>query len=150
MKTLLTGAFLPLALFALSPVTVRAEQWTGPKEVAQAAHGFAGAAQRLQKAIHDVSDDSPLSAEMQRVSKAASQLHDAVDKGASYEVALKSFRAIERDYAHFEGGLKKAHDVHHDKQVVAEVNKTKAAFELLQARMAGRREVGGEQKSPQR
>src|SRR5262249_31407013 len=66
MKTLLTVSSLMLVLAGLSPAAVRADQWTGPKEVAQAAHGFAGAAQRLQKAIHDVSEDSPLAAEMQR------------------------------------------------------------------------------------
>ena len=138
-------SFLALVMTVVLPAVVRADQWTGPKEVAQAAQEFAAVAQRLQKAIHEVSGESPLAPEMKRLSKSASQLHDAVQKGAPYEDALKDFRKIERDYAHFEAGLKKAHDVHHDKQVEADVKKTKAAFDHLHAQMSGKRSTGAEQ-----
>jgi hypothetical protein len=148
MRIVLTSSLLTLAIIGVNPAAVRADQWTGPKEAAQAAREFADATRRLQKAIHDVSEESPLAGEVQDLSKSAGRLHDAVQKGTAYEDALKDYRKIERDYAHFEGGLKKAHDVHHDDQVVAEVKKTKAAFDRLQAQMSGRRSAGGEQTTP--
>jgi len=148
MRIVLTNSLLTLSMAVILPAAVWADQWTGPEEAAQSAREFADAAHRLQKAIHDVSEESPLAAEVQRLSRLAGQLHDAVQKGATHEDALEDFRKIERDYAHFEGGLKKAHDVHHDEQVVAEVKKTKAAFDRLQAQMSGRRSAGGEQTTP--
>jgi hypothetical protein len=57
-----------IALCALSAV-VRSDDWTGPKEVAKATRQFADAAHRLQAAIHDVSEDSPLAGEVQLLSK---------------------------------------------------------------------------------
>src|SRR5512144_3072766 len=115
MKTILTSGFLALIAAGVFPASTRADQWTGPEEVARAARDFAEEAGRLQAAL---------------------RFHDAVAKGAAYADALREYRKIERDYAHFEGGLKEAHDVHHDEQVVAEVKKTKAAFDRLKARMS--------------
>ena len=51
--------------------------------------------------------------------------------------------------AHFEAGLKKAHDVHHEKPVAESAKKVKATFDGLQAHMAGRRPTGtADQASP--
>jgi hypothetical protein len=148
MKTILTSGFLALIAAGVFPASTRADQWTGPEEVARAARDFAEEAGRLQAAIHDVSEESPLAAEVQHLSKAALRFHDAVAKGAAYDDALREYRKIERDYAHFEGGLKEAHDVHHDERVVAEVKKTKAAFDRLKARMSSRRGAGDDPATP--
>jgi len=49
------------------------------------------------------------------------------------------FRKIENGYARFEAGLKKAHDVHHEKPVADAARSVKASFDRLQAHMSGRR-----------
>ena len=116
-----------------------ADNWTSSKDVARSAYEFAGAAERLQKAIKDVNEDSPLVAEVRSLSKTADRLRDSVDKGATYEDAMKDFHKIESSFAHFDAGLKKAHDVHHEKPVADAAKKAKTTFDQLQAHMTGRR-----------
>ena len=72
----------------------------------------------------------------------------AVDKGATYEVAKQDFRKIEGDYAHFEAGFKKAHDVHHEKPVEETAKKVRATFDHLRAQMTGKRSLGEERTIP--
>jgi len=139
MRTLLTGGFLSVIAAVVLSLATRADDWTGPKEVSRSAREFADATQQLQKAIRDVDEDSPLVAEVLSLSKSAARLRDAVDKGANYEDARQDFRKIEDGYAHFEAGLKKAHDVHHEKPVEEKAKQVKATFDQLQAHMSGRR-----------
>jgi hypothetical protein len=145
MKTLLASGFLALVATAGLSAASSAAQWTNSKEVAQAAREFSLAAERLEKAIHDVAEESPLAAEVKQLSKSANELHLMAQKGTAYEDAVKNFKKMGGDYAHFEAGLKKAHDVHHDKQVVAEVKKIKTAFESLQSLMSSRQESKSDQ-----
>ena len=130
-----------LSLIAASTlcVTVRADIWTGPKDVARSAHDFADTTEKLQKAIKDVNQDYTLIAEVRALSKSADKLHDSVEKGATYEDAKKDFDKIETGYAHFEAGLKKAHDVHHEKPVADTAKKVKTTFDQLKAHMSGQR-----------
>lgn len=139
MRTMMVRALL--SLIAVGPLSAAAlaEDWTGPKDVAKAAHEFAGIAGQLQKAIKDIAEDSPLVEEVRLLAKSAGQIEDAVGKGATFEAAKKDFRKLEGDYAHFEAGLKKAHDVHHEKSVEDAAKKVKAALEQLKDHMAGRR-----------
>ena len=130
-----------LLLMAVGPpsITARADDWTSPKEVAKSAHDFASSTEQLKKTIKDVDENSPLVMEIASLSKLAAQLDDSVAKGAVYEDAKKDFRKIESGYAHFEAGLKKDHDIHHEIPVVNAAKKAKASFEQLQAHMSGRR-----------
>ncbi len=139
MRTSLTRSLLTFIAAGVLATAARADDWTGPKDVAKSAREFAYATQQLQKAIKDVDEDSPLVAELLSLSKSAARLQDAVDKGAKYEDAKQDFGKIEGGYAHFEAGLKKAHDVHHEKPVAESAKKVKATFDGLQAHMAGRR-----------
>jgi hypothetical protein len=139
MTTSLTRSLLSLIAATVLSAAARADDWTGPKDVSKAAREFAAATQQLQKAIKDVDEDSPLVAELLSLSKSAARLRDAVDKGAKYEDAKRDFGKIEVGYAHFEAGLKKAHDVHHEKPVAESAKKVKATFDVLQAHMSGRR-----------
>jgi hypothetical protein len=107
MRMMLANSLLTLSMAVFLPAAVQADRWTGSEAAAQAAREFADAARRLQKAIHDASEESPLAVKMQRLSMSAGQLHDAVQKGVTYEDALEDFREIEGDYVHFEGELKK-------------------------------------------
>lgn len=139
MRTMVTSRLLSLIAVGALFATARADDWTTPKDVARSAHEFGAAGLKLQKAIRDAVEDSPLVAEVGNLSKAADRLHDSVDKGAKFEEARKDFRKVEQDYAHFQDGLKKAHDVHHEKPVEEASKKAKAAFDQLQAQMTGRR-----------
>ncbi len=139
MTTKRVRRLFPVVAAVVFAAAARAEDWTGPKDVATSAHGFAGAAEKLQKAIKEVNEDSPLVAEVRSLSKSAAGLHDSVANGATYDDALKDFRKIESGYAHFEAGLKKAHDVHHEKPVADAAKKARATFDQLQAHMTGRR-----------
>ncbi len=139
MRTIMVRALLSLIAAGTLSAAARAEDWTGPKDVAKAAHEFAVVVGQLRKAIKDVAEDSPLVEEARLIAKSAGQIEDAVGKGATYEAAKKEFRKVEGDYAHFEAGLKKAHDVHHEKTVEDAAKKARAAFEGLQAHMSGRR-----------
>src|SRR3954452_3583261 len=139
MRTFLTRSLFSLIAAGVLSAAARAEDWTGPKDVSKAAREFADATQQLQKAIKDVDEDSPLVAEVLALSKSAARLRDAVEKGAKYEDARQDFGKIEGDYAHFEAGFKKAHDVHHEKPVAESAKKVKATFDGLQAHMSGRR-----------
>lgn len=139
MRTTVSRSLLPLLAVGLLSAAAPADDWTGPKEVAKAAREFATAAETLQKAIKGVDDDSPLAEEVFSLSKSATRLHDSVDKGATCEDAKKDFRKVESGYAHFEAGLKKAHDVHHEKPVAEAAKNAKASFDQLQAHMSGRR-----------
>jgi 1,4-alpha-glucan branching enzyme len=141
MRMSVARSLLSLIVAGSLSAAARAENWTGPKDVARSAHEFAVAAEKLQKFIKDVNEDSPLAAEIRALSKSASLLHDSVEKGGTYEDAKKAFRKIESDYAHFEAGLKKAHDVHHEKPVEDASKIAKTKFERLQAHMSGRRPV---------
>ncbi|MCA1685517.1 MAG: hypothetical protein LC745_05935, partial [Planctomycetia bacterium] len=98
MRTIVARGFLSLVAAGALSAAVRADDWTGPKDVAQSAHEFAGAAEKLQKAIKDVNEDSPLVAEVRSLSNSATQLHDSVAKGAKYPDAMKDFRKIESGY----------------------------------------------------
>ena len=138
MKIMLTRSLGSLiAVCALSTVA-RADDWTGPKQVAKSAQEFAGAAEKLQKAIKDVEEDSPLVAEAGALSKSATKLHDSVDKGGTYADAKKDFGKVKSAYTRFEAGLKKAHDIHHEKPVADAEKKAKTMLERLDAHMAGR------------
>ena len=139
MRTLPTRSLLALVAAGLLSVAARAGDWTGPKDVSRSAREFANATQQLQQAIRDVDEDSPLVAEVLSLSRSAARLRDAVDKGATYEDAKQDFRKIESGYAHFEAGLKKAHDVHHEKPVAEKAKEVKATFDQLQAHMSGQR-----------
>lgn len=139
MRTRLTRGFLLLVAASALAVSAQADNWTGPKEVSKSAREFADATQQLQKAIRDVNEDSPLVAEVLSLSKSAARLQDAVDKGATYEAAKPEFRKIASGYAHFEAGLKKAHDVHHEKPVAEKAKQVKMTFDQLQAHMTGQR-----------
>jgi len=139
MSMLVSRSLLSLLAVGLLPAAARADDWTGPKDVANAAREFAAAAETLQKAIKDVNEDSPLAEELQSLSRSAFRLHNSVDKGATYGEAKKDFGTVEGGYAHFNAGLKKAHDVHHEKPVAAAARRVQAAFDALQAHMSGRR-----------
>ncbi|GAC1472067.1 MAG: hypothetical protein NVSMB9_18890 [Isosphaeraceae bacterium] len=136
-RTFASGILSLIASTALS-ATTHAETWTGPKEVAQSAQEFAGAAETLQNAIKDVDDTSPLVDEVRSLAKSATRLHHSVADGAMYPDAKNDFRKIETSYAHFQAGLKKAHDIHHEKPVADAVKKVKTHFNHLQADMSGR------------
>ena len=142
MRTMVSRSLLSLLAVGLLSAAAPADDWTGPKDVAKAAREFSAAAEKLQKAIKDVNENSPLAAELLSLSKSGTRLHDSVDKGATYEDAKKDFRKVEGGYAHFEAGLKKAHDVHHEKPVADAAMKVKATFDQLQAHMSGRRPSG--------
>ena len=139
MRTIMARSLLSLIAVVVLSADARADDWTGPKDVARSAHEFAVAADHLQKAIKDVNDGSPLVAEVRSLSKSAAQLHDSVANGAAYQDAKKDFQKIESGYAHFETGLKKAHDVHHEKPAADAAKKVKATFDQLQAHMSARR-----------
>jgi len=139
MRTPAMKTLLSLVVAGTLAASARAEEWTSPKDVAKAAHEFMGAAQQLQKTIKDAVADSPLVEEVRLLAKSAGQIEDAVKQGATYEVASKDFRKVEADYAHFEAGLKKAHDVHHEQPVEVAAKKAKATFDQLKDHMAGRR-----------
>ncbi len=138
MGTIVSRILLPLLTVVLLSAAPRADDWTGPKEVAKAAREFATATEKLQKAIKDVKEDSSLAAEVLSLSRSTTQLHDSVEKGATYEKAKKDFRKIESGYVHFEAELKKAHEVHHEKPVAETAKRAKATFDQLQAHMTGR------------
>lgn len=139
MRTMMVRTLLSVIAAGALSAAAWADDWTNPKDVARSAHEFAGAAERLQTAVKDVNEDSPLVAEVRSLSKSAARLHDSVDKGATYEDAMKDFHKIESSYTHFEAGLKKAHDVHHEKPVADAAKKVKTTFDQLQAHMTGRR-----------
>ncbi len=139
MKNLLSRSLLTMAAAGVLSTAALADHWTGPKEVAKAAHDFGEATMHLHKAIHAVAEDSPLVKEVHGLARSSQHFHRVVEKGATYEHVIKDFREIEHDYAHFQEALKKDHDVHHDRHVVADAKKMKAAFDHLQAHMAGRR-----------
>jgi hypothetical protein len=139
MSTLLTRTLLSFIAAGALSAAARADDWTGPRDVSRSARQFASATEQLREAIRDVDEDSPLVAEVLSLSKSATRLQDAVDKGATYEDARPDFRKIESGYAHFEAGLKKAHDVHHEKPVAESAKKVKATFDQLQAHMSGQR-----------
>ena len=132
------GILLLLATGAIS-ASAWADDWTSPKEVAKSAQEFATSAEKLQKAIKDIQEDSPLVAEVGNLSKSAARLHDSVDKGGTYDDAKEDFRKIEAGYARFEAALKKAHDIHHEKPVEDAAKKLKTSIDALQSHMAGRR-----------
>lgn len=135
----LTIGLLSLITASALSASAGADDWTSPKDVSKSAREFANATQQLQKAVREVDEDSPLVAELSSLAKSAARLQDAVDKGATYETARQDFRKIEGGYAHFEAGLKDAHDVHHEKPVAETAKKVKATFNRLQAHMSGRR-----------
>jgi len=83
MRTTMARSLLALIAAAAISASAWADDWTGPKDVAKSAHEFAGAAEKLQKAIKDVNEDSPLVAEVRSLSHSAAQLHDAVAKYSS-------------------------------------------------------------------
>ena len=139
MRTRMARSLLSLVAVGALSAVARSDDWAGLKDVAQSAHEFATAAEKLQNTIKDVNEDSPLVAEARSLSKTAAQLHDAVSKGATYSNAKKDFGKIESGYTHFEAGLKKAHDVHHEKPVADAAKKLKATFDQLQAHMSSRR-----------
>ena len=140
MKTRLTRSLMTLVAAGAVTSVALADHWTGPKEVAKAAHAFEDAAKHLHKSIHAVSEDSPLVEEVHGLAKSAEHFHKAVEKGTTYEHVVKDYRKIEHDYAHFEKALKDDHDVHHDDHVVADAKKMKQAFGHLQGHMSGRRD----------
>lgn len=140
MKRLLSKSLLTLVAAGAVTTVALADHWTGPEEVAKAAHEFAEAAKHLHRSIHDVAEDSPLVGEVHRLAKSARHFHKAVEEGATYEHAVKDFRKIAHRFDHFEKGLKEDHDVHHDEHVVANAKKAKAAFEHLRGHMEGRRQ----------
>ena len=140
MKTRMTRSLMTLVAAGAVTTVALADHWTGPKEVAKAAHDFADAATHLHKSIHAVAGDSPLVAEVHGLAKSATHFQKTVEKGATYEHAVKDFRKIGHDFDHFEKALKKDHDAHHDEHVVADAKRTNAAFGHLQAHMEGRRE----------
>jgi len=142
MRTHVAKTLLSLIAGSTLAAAARADEWTGPKEVAGSAREFAAAAERLQKAIQEVNQDSPLVAEVRTLSTSAARLHDSVAKGAAYEDVKNDFRTIEVGYGRFEADLKKAHDVHHEKPVADAAKKVKATFDQLQAHMTGRRPSG--------
>ena len=111
-----------------------------PGEIARAAFAFGEAAKRLQQAVRDVAEDSPLVAQLGRLSQAAGHLRQAVEKGEGSEHAVGDFRALESEYGRFEVALKKDHDAHHDDRVIAEAKKVSEAFGHLRDHMAGRRD----------
>jgi hypothetical protein len=139
MRTYFTRGLLSLLAAGALSVFARADDWTSPKDVSKSAGEFANATKQLLNAIREVDQDSPLVAEVLSVSKSAARLQDAVDKGTTYEAAKQDFRKLENGYAHFEAGLKKAHDVHHEKPVAGQAKKLKAAFDQLQAHFSGHR-----------
>jgi len=150
MRTSLTRSLPSFIAAVVLATAARADDWTGPKDVAKSARDFANATRQLQKAIKDVDEDSPLVAEVLSLSKSAARLRDAVDEGAKYGDARQDFGKIEGDYAHFEAGFKKAHDVHHERPVAESAKKVKATFDVLQAHMSGRRPPEkADQDSPQ-
>jgi hypothetical protein len=139
MRTFFTRGLLSLIAAGALSGSTRADDWTSPKEVSKSAREFANATKQLRDAIREVDEDSPLVAEVLSLSKSAARLQDAVGKGATYEAAKQDFRRLENGYPHFEAGLKKAHDVHHEKPVAEQAKRVKAAFDQLQARISGHR-----------
>ena len=111
-----------------------------PDEIAKATSAFVEATKRLQQAVREVAEDSPLVADLGRLSRSAGDLRQAVEKGEGSEHAVEDFRAIEGEYGRFEVALKKDHDAHHDDRVVAEAKKVNEAFGHLRDHMAGRRD----------
>lgn len=132
--------YLPslIAAGALSGA-VWADDWTSRKAVAKSAQELADTTEKLQKAIKDVDQDSPLIAEVGTLSKSAHKLLDSVENEATHEDAKKDFGKIETGYVHFEAGLKKAHDIHHEKPVADAAKKVKSTFDQLKAHMSGQR-----------
>ena len=110
------------------------------KEIAKAAFVFGEAAKRLQQAVREVAEDSPLVAQLGRLCKSADHLREAFEKGNGGGHAAEDFRAIEGEYGRFEAALKKDHDAHHDDQVVADSKKLNEAFGHLRDHMPGRRD----------
>ncbi len=149
MRTIVSKSLLSIVAAGALATATRADDWTGPKDAAKSAREFADAAEKVQKAIKDVDEDSPLVAEVGSLAKSAARLRDSVTKGAMYEEAKGGFRKLEAGYAHFEAGLKGAHDVHHEEPVADAAKGLKAAFDRLQAHMTGRRPPGqGEATGP--
>jgi len=110
------------------------------KEIAKAAFAFGEATKRLQQAVRDVVEDSPLVAQLGRLSKSADHLREAFEKGEGGEHAAEDFRTLADEYGRFEGALKKDHDAHHDDRVVAEAKKVNEAFGRLRNYLSGRRD----------
>lgn len=131
-----------MTLVAAGAVTTVAfaDDWTGPKEVAKAAHAFAEATEHLHKSIRDVHESSPLVDEVHRLHAAVLHFHKSVEKGSTYNHVIKDFRKIAADYDHFQKALKKDHEVHHDEHVVADAKKVQAAYGHLLDHMEGRRD----------
>jgi hypothetical protein len=113
--------------------------WTGPRGVAGAARGLAEAAAHLRDSVREVSEDSPLVTELDRLARSAAHFGDAVRNGAPLEHARRDFQKIQVGFERTLAALKRDHDVHHDEHAAGDAKALTAAFDRLLAQMSGRR-----------